>query len=160
MFDQIKKPIPTGESALVLVVGAGPAGLTSSLQQLVERIRAAAGDPQLAVQIIATGAWEACATVAESFRDGPVLLSGDAAHQHTPGGGFGMTPVMKRPLVASPFASGDCRPATPCSCTACSAPGPCSSVPMGTSLRGGPPRLTSSSRRCIPSSQPSSAGTT
>ncbi|MBV9537011.1 MAG: FAD-dependent monooxygenase [Solirubrobacterales bacterium] len=63
--------------------------------QLVRTIRDAAGDCRLPVEIIAAGVWEASARVAESFRDGPVLLLGDAAHQHTPGGGFGMNSAVQ-----------------------------------------------------------------
>jgi putative polyketide hydroxylase len=72
-----------------------PGSAETSEAQLVETIRAAAGDPRLAVRIIATAAWEASARVAESFRSGPVLLIGDAAHQHTPGGGFGMNSAIQ-----------------------------------------------------------------
>jgi putative polyketide hydroxylase len=40
-----------------------PGNADTSKDQLVERIRAAVGDPELDVEIIATGAWEACARV-------------------------------------------------------------------------------------------------
>ena len=67
--------------------GAPPAGYA-------ELVRAAVGVPDLEVDIIATGAWQASAQVAERFRSGPVFLVGDAAHQHTPGGGFGMNAAI------------------------------------------------------------------
>jgi putative polyketide hydroxylase len=84
---------PTGRPGRWLFGTTGDAD--TSQEQLVERIRAAAGDPKLNVEIVATGAWAACARVAESFRCGPVLLIGDAAHQHTPGGGFGMNSAIQ-----------------------------------------------------------------
>jgi putative polyketide hydroxylase len=84
---------PTGRPGSWLFDTPGDAD--TSQHQLVERIRAAAGDPKLDVEIVATGAWEACARVAESFREGRALLVGDAAHQHTPGGGFGMNSAIQ-----------------------------------------------------------------
>ncbi|MBV9195735.1 MAG: FAD-dependent monooxygenase [Solirubrobacterales bacterium] len=84
---------PTGRAGRWLFGTAGAPGTSDA--QLVATIRAAAGDPQLAVEIIATGAWKASARVAETFRAGPVLLVGDAAHQHTPGGGFGMNSAIQ-----------------------------------------------------------------
>jgi putative polyketide hydroxylase len=84
---------PTGRPGRWLY--STPGSADTSEAQLVERIRAAAGDPRLDVEIIAAGAWEAGARVADSFCDGPVLLLGDAAHQHTPGGGFGMNSAIQ-----------------------------------------------------------------
>jgi len=84
---------PTGRAGRWLFGTAGAPGTREA--DLVATIRAAAGEPQLAVEIIATGAWEASARVAETFRAGPVLLVGDAAHQHTPGGGFGMNSAIQ-----------------------------------------------------------------
>jgi putative polyketide hydroxylase len=71
-----------------------PADPGMSPQRCIELVRAAVGVADLDVEVIATGAWEACAQVADTFRAGPVLLVGDSAHQHTPGGGFGMTSAI------------------------------------------------------------------
>ncbi len=69
-------------------IGAPPAPCCTEL------VRAASGVADLDVDIIATGAWQASAQVAERFRVGPVFLVGDASHQHTPGGGFGMNAAI------------------------------------------------------------------
>ena len=79
---------PAGGSGRWLFGTPGTADTTP--ERCVALIRAAVGDPGLDVEIIATGAWEAAALVADDFVRGRVLLAGDAAHQHTPGGGFGM----------------------------------------------------------------------
>lgn len=71
-----------------------PADPDTSRRGCVELVRAAVGVADLEVEVIATGAWEACAQVADIFRAGPVLLVGDSAHQHTPGGGLGMTSAI------------------------------------------------------------------
>jgi len=84
---------PAGRADTWLFGTAGAPGTSEA--ELVATIRAATGDPRLRVEIIATGAWEASATVAETFRVGSVLLVGDAAHQHTPGGGFGMNSAIQ-----------------------------------------------------------------
>jgi 2-polyprenyl-6-methoxyphenol hydroxylase-like FAD-dependent oxidoreductase len=42
------------------------------------------------VEILSVGGWNANALVADRFRDGRVLLAGDAAHLFTPTGAFGM----------------------------------------------------------------------
>ena len=69
----------------------GVAGSTdTSVEHCVELVRAAVGLPELEVDVLAAGAWQAAAVVADAFRRGRVFLCGDAAHQHTPGGGFGM----------------------------------------------------------------------
>jgi 2-polyprenyl-6-methoxyphenol hydroxylase-like FAD-dependent oxidoreductase len=67
-----------------------PDELDSSPGRCVELVRAAVGLPDFAVEVLATGTWQAAAVVAEEFSRGRVFLCGDAAHQHTPGGGFGM----------------------------------------------------------------------
>ncbi|MBV9335844.1 MAG: FAD-dependent monooxygenase, partial [Solirubrobacterales bacterium] len=84
---------PAGRPGRWLFGTAGEAG--TSHERLVDMIRRAVGDPKLAVEIVASGAWEASARVAEAFRCGPVVLIGDAAHQHTPGGGFGMNAAIQ-----------------------------------------------------------------
>jgi 2-polyprenyl-6-methoxyphenol hydroxylase-like FAD-dependent oxidoreductase len=58
--------------------------------RLTEIIRGCAGDPDLEVEILASGAWRKTALVADRFRAGPVFLAGDAAHRLTPAGGLGL----------------------------------------------------------------------
>jgi len=67
-----------------------PAQGDTSVARCVELVRAAVGRPEIEVEILATGSWQAAAVVADEFSRGRVFLCGDAAHQHTPGGGFGM----------------------------------------------------------------------
>ena len=59
-------------------------------ERCVEIIRHAAGIPDLDVEIISVKPWVMGAQMAERFRDGRVLLTGDAAHRTTPDGGVGM----------------------------------------------------------------------
>ena len=79
---------PAGASGRWLFGTPGTADTTP--ERCVALIRAAVGDPGLDVEIIATGTWGAAALVADDFVRGRVVLAGDAAHQHTPGGGFGL----------------------------------------------------------------------
>jgi len=53
-------------------------------------VRQAVGVPDLPVEIRGVGAWKASAIVADRYRDGPVFLAGDAAHEMPPTGGFGL----------------------------------------------------------------------
>ena len=46
--------------------------------------------PDLPVEVLGVSAWEASAIVADRYRDGPLFLAGDAAHEMPPTGGFGM----------------------------------------------------------------------
>src|SRR3954454_21367799 len=62
----------------------------ASAERCVQLIRAAVGVPDLEVEVLAIGAWQEAAVVADAFSRGRVFLCGDAAHRHTPGGGFGM----------------------------------------------------------------------
>jgi 2-polyprenyl-6-methoxyphenol hydroxylase-like FAD-dependent oxidoreductase len=71
-----------------------PADPDTSPQRSIELVRAAAGVADLDVEVMTTATWKACAQVADTFRAGSVLLVGDSAHQHTPGGGFGMTSAI------------------------------------------------------------------
>lgn len=56
----------------------------------IRLVRQAAGLPDLPVEVLGVSVWEASAIVAEHYRDGPLLLTGDAAHEMPPTGGFGM----------------------------------------------------------------------
>jgi len=53
-------------------------------------VRQAAGVPDLQVSVLGVSPWEASAIVADRYRDGPVFLAGDAAHEMPPTGGFGL----------------------------------------------------------------------
>ena len=62
----------------------------TSAERCVQLIRAAVGVPDLEAEVLAIGAWQEAAMVADAFSRGRVFLCGDAAHRHTPGGAFGM----------------------------------------------------------------------
>lgn len=66
------------------------ASLENDEDQLTRLIRAAAGLPQLPVEVLDTMLWRMEARLADTFRNGRVLLAGDAAHQTPPTGGHGM----------------------------------------------------------------------
>ncbi|MBL8555592.1 MAG: FAD-dependent monooxygenase [Phenylobacterium sp.] len=53
-------------------------------------IRAAAGVPDLTVEVLSLGFWKLNATVARRLMQGRVVLCGDAAHQFPPTGGLGV----------------------------------------------------------------------
>ncbi len=55
-----------------------------------ELIRKAVGVPDIPVEVLAVGPWEASAIVADRYRFGNVFLAGDAAHEMPPTGGFGL----------------------------------------------------------------------
>jgi hypothetical protein len=61
---------------------------------MTERIRKAAGIPDLGVRITSTHTFEMGASLAERMRRGRVLLVGDAAHRMTPAGAVGMNSAM------------------------------------------------------------------
>ena len=63
---------------------------TYTAERCLDWIRRAAGSPEVQAEILSVNTWTMNATVAASFRHGPVLLAGDAAHQLPPTGGFGM----------------------------------------------------------------------
>jgi putative polyketide hydroxylase len=62
--------------------------------ELHARIRAAAGIPDLAIQIGRTGSFTSAAQLADRFREGRTFLVGDAAHRVTPRGGTGMNTAI------------------------------------------------------------------
>ncbi len=53
-------------------------------------VRAALADPDLDLEVVAVAPWHMTAQVAERYRDGRVLLAGDAAHRFPPTGGLGL----------------------------------------------------------------------
>ena len=57
--------------------------------RLIELVRAAAGAPDLDVEIEGVARWRATSDVAERYRDGRIFIAGDAAHLMPPNGGFG-----------------------------------------------------------------------
>ena len=58
-------------------------------ERAAELLRAAIGEPDMAVEIVDIAPWKAIADVATSFQRGRVLIAGDAAHTVPPNGGFG-----------------------------------------------------------------------
>jgi 2-polyprenyl-6-methoxyphenol hydroxylase-like FAD-dependent oxidoreductase len=59
-------------------------------ERTVELVRMAAGVADLTVEILGIAPWTAAAHVASRYREGPVFLAGDAAHEMPPTGGFGL----------------------------------------------------------------------
>jgi 2-polyprenyl-6-methoxyphenol hydroxylase-like FAD-dependent oxidoreductase len=73
---------PRGEGALDVTAGM-------DAERAAELVRAAIGVPDIGVTIDDLAPWEATADVADRYRDGRVLLAGDAVHPLPPNGGFG-----------------------------------------------------------------------
>ena len=67
---------------------ANAAADTSEARQ-VELVRAAAGVPDLKVELEGCARWRATCDVAARYREGRIFLAGDAAHLMPPNGGFG-----------------------------------------------------------------------
>jgi 2-polyprenyl-6-methoxyphenol hydroxylase-like FAD-dependent oxidoreductase len=63
-------------------------------ERLIERIRTAAGAPDLPVRLGRVGSFSFSGAMADRFREGSVFLVGDAAHRVTPRGGTGMNTAM------------------------------------------------------------------
>jgi hypothetical protein len=59
-------------------------------RRCIEWIRAAVGDPGVTPEILSVGSWTMNASVARELVRGRVILTGDAAHQLPPTGGFGV----------------------------------------------------------------------
>ncbi len=74
----------------LLADASGGAPPLPSADELLTRLRRAAGVPDLPVEIERVGWFTSAAKIAERFREGPVFLAGDAAHRVTPRGGTGM----------------------------------------------------------------------
>ncbi len=81
--------LPTGPSDRWLF-GAPPGE-----RPVEELVRRAAGVPGLPVWVEGSRAFSSGAQLAESFRHGPVLLAGDAAHRVTPRGGTGLNLALQ-----------------------------------------------------------------
>ncbi len=59
-------------------------------ERCVALVRTAVGVPDLSVEVLRATPWSPAARVAARFREGRIFLAGDAAHEMTPAGGFGM----------------------------------------------------------------------
>ena len=62
--------------------------------QLIARIRAGAGVPDLPVRVVDQNTFSFAAAIADRFRSGNAFLIGDAAHRVTPRGGTGMNTAI------------------------------------------------------------------
>jgi 2,4-dichlorophenol 6-monooxygenase len=76
--------------AFMCVMGpdAQPEDFTPAVME--DLVRRAVGDPQLPLELRSVGSWNMSAQVAVSFRKGPFVLAGDAAHRFPPTGGLGV----------------------------------------------------------------------
>jgi 2-polyprenyl-6-methoxyphenol hydroxylase-like FAD-dependent oxidoreductase len=68
---------------------AVPEGFQLNADEAADLIRRATGI-DLDYEILSTDEWQASCLVADRYRDGRVLLAGDACHLHPPMGGYGM----------------------------------------------------------------------
>ena len=68
---------------------AANAAVDISEPRLIELVRAAAGKPDLPVELEGVARWRATSDVASRYQDGRVFLAGDGAHLMPPNGGFG-----------------------------------------------------------------------
>jgi putative polyketide hydroxylase len=83
-------PLDNAENWLLhLIVDPDDGEELPSAEQCRAFVRAASGIPDLAVEILGVAPWEASARIAGRFREGRVLLAGDAAHVMPPTGSFG-----------------------------------------------------------------------
>ena len=58
--------------------------------ETIEKLRAVLRQPGLDIRIINQAVWRLTRRIAETFREGPVFLAGDAAHRFPPTGGLGL----------------------------------------------------------------------
>lgn len=73
------------------LLNVGRESVDSATPQGCEAIvRAAVGDPSIEIDIVAADEWTVTAEVADRYRQGRILLAGDAAHRFPHTGGFGM----------------------------------------------------------------------
>ncbi len=93
--------VPSGADDRFVLAVPLPAGIDDAAIELMfppERclamVRAAAGMPDLAVEILARNAFAFSAQVAARVREGRAFLVGDAAHRMTPRGGRGMNTAI------------------------------------------------------------------
>jgi 2-polyprenyl-6-methoxyphenol hydroxylase-like FAD-dependent oxidoreductase len=93
--------VPSGADDRFVLAVPLPAGIDDAAIQLMfpperclEMVRAAAGMPDLDVEILARNAFAFSAQVAARVRDGRAFLVGDAAHRMTPRGGRGMNTAI------------------------------------------------------------------
>jgi putative polyketide hydroxylase len=70
------------------VAGQHPEDFTP--ERCTALVRTAVGMADLPVEVLRAAPWSSSARVAARFREGRVFLVGDAAHEMTPAGGFGM----------------------------------------------------------------------
>jgi 2-polyprenyl-6-methoxyphenol hydroxylase-like FAD-dependent oxidoreductase len=68
---------------------AANAAKDTSVERMIEFVRAGAGVPDLDVRIDGVARWRSSSDVARRYHDGRALLAGDAAHVMPPNGGFG-----------------------------------------------------------------------
>lgn len=61
-----------------------------SAERCIALVRQAVGAPDLPVEVLGISFWNCSAMVADRFSAGRIFLAGDAAHETTPSGGFGM----------------------------------------------------------------------
>ncbi|MDQ8728300.1 FAD-dependent monooxygenase [Bradyrhizobium sp. LHD-71] len=59
-------------------------------ERCIELVRQAVGVPDLPVEVLGISFWKCSAMVADKFSAGRIFLAGDAAHETTPSGGFGL----------------------------------------------------------------------
>jgi putative polyketide hydroxylase len=59
-------------------------------ERCVDLIREAVALPGIDIDVLSVGSWIMGAELSDQFRDGRILLTGDAAHRTTPDGGVGM----------------------------------------------------------------------
>jgi 2,4-dichlorophenol 6-monooxygenase len=67
----------------------GGAANDLSEENVMRRVRAAIGDPDVEVKIKKISEWQVNHVVASHYRDGRLFLAGDAAHRHPPANGLG-----------------------------------------------------------------------